>query len=123
MNKRKFPVTEEWFNINVKYMLDMFKDARGCKAKVSDYIIFCAGLYVLRTGIPWRDLPEDFGPWHTVYDRFNRFSKRGIFWYILLELQKLKKITIPVSIADSTTIQVHRHAQGGDFPVAETLQG
>ena len=32
----------------------------------------------MRTGAPWRDLPEEFGPWSTVYNQFNRWSKKGI---------------------------------------------
>ena len=31
----------------------------------------------LRTGAPWRDLPERYGPWYTIYDRFNRYRKDG----------------------------------------------
>src|SRR5256714_13297947 len=33
--------------------------------------------YVLRTGIPWRDLPERYGPYTSAYNRFNRWSRRG----------------------------------------------
>ena len=36
-------------------------------------------LWRLRVGSPWRDLPEDFGPWKTVYNQFNRWSKKGIW--------------------------------------------
>jgi transposase len=36
-------------------------------------------LWVLRTGAPWRDLPPDFGPWRTVYTRFNRWTKAGLW--------------------------------------------
>ena len=32
-----------------------------------------------RTGIPWRDLPQDFGPWKNTYNRFNRWCKKGHF--------------------------------------------
>ncbi len=35
--------------------------------KVSDYKFFCGVLYILRTGISWRDLPEEYGNWHTIY--------------------------------------------------------
>ena len=36
-------------------------------------------LYVLSTGIPWRDLPERYGPYTTAYNRFNRWSRRGVW--------------------------------------------
>jgi len=36
-------------------------------------------LWRIRTGAPWRDLPTEFGPWKTVYNQFNRWSKKGIW--------------------------------------------
>jgi len=62
-------------------------------------------LYVLRTGISWRDLTNYYGYWHAVYQRFKRSSDRGVWWQILLKLQSDKKITMNVVMADSTTIK------------------
>ena len=36
-------------------------------------------LWRIRTGAPWRDMPEDFGSWKSVYNQFNRWSKNGIW--------------------------------------------
>jgi transposase len=119
MDKRKFPVGVEWFEENVKPLMDMQKDPRGRKPSVSDYHVFCALLYVLRTGIAWRDLPSDFGYWHTVYLRFKRAADKGMWWRILMLLQRKKSIRLPVVILDSTTIQVHRHGSGGLEVVAK----
>ncbi len=44
--------------------------------------------WILRTGAAWRDLPERFGKWQTVYDHFNHWSKDGTFDAILRRLQK-----------------------------------
>ncbi|MDR0474833.1 MAG: transposase [Treponema sp.] len=44
--------------------------------------------YILRTGTPWRDLPEEYGHWHIVYDRFLRGSGRGLRDQVLSVLQK-----------------------------------
>ena len=44
-------------------------------------------LWILRTGAPWRDLPERYGPWRTVYDRFSLWSKDGTLDRILSTLQ------------------------------------
>ena len=44
-------------------------------------------LWILKTGAPWRDLPEHFGSWSTVYKRFNRWSKDGTFDAIVEALQ------------------------------------
>src|ERR1700675_1161788 len=48
-------------------------------ARVDDRKIMNAIFYVLRTGMPWRDLPERYGPYTTAYNRFNRWSRRGIW--------------------------------------------
>jgi transposase len=44
-------------------------------------------LWILHTGAPWRDLPEHFGPWKTVYGRFNRRRKSGLWDRLLTALQ------------------------------------
>ena len=46
-------------------------------ARVDDRKIMNAIFYVLRTGMPWRDLPARYGPYTTAYNRFNRWSRRG----------------------------------------------
>ena len=47
-----------------------------------------AALWIIRTGSPWRDLPTEFGPWNTVYNRFSRWAKRGYLDEILEILKK-----------------------------------
>src|SRR6516165_6153458 len=54
-----------------------------------------AVLYVAKTGIPWRDLPERFGHWDTVYKRFNRWSKKGTWKAVFEALQDSNKPKIP----------------------------
>ncbi len=44
-----------------------------------DRLFIEAILYDYRAGIPWRDLPERFGDWKIVYQRFNRWAKSGVF--------------------------------------------
>jgi transposase len=46
-------------------------------------LMFDGILWVLRTGAPWRDLPERYGKWQSVYDRFNRWRKDGTFDRVL----------------------------------------
>jgi len=51
--------------------------------------IFLEGVcWILRTGAPWRDLPLEYGPWKTVYNRYNNWSKKGHIESILDELKK-----------------------------------
>lgn len=42
-----------------------------------------------RTGIPWRDLPPNFGPWKNIYNRFNRWCKKEYFFQIFEILKKI----------------------------------
>jgi len=72
-------------------------------------------LWKLRTGAPWRDLPERYGPWQTCYDRFVRWRRDGT-WDRLLQHAQTKsdavgEIVWEVSI-DSTSIRAHQHAAG-----------
>ncbi len=66
----------------------------------------------LRTGLPWRDLPPEFGPWQTVWKRHKRFSTDGTWDRILAQLQAeadaVGDIDWTVSV-DSTIVRVHQH--------------
>jgi transposase len=112
MNKRLYPIAEEWFNCHINPLIINCYSKAGRPQKVSNYQVFCAMLYVLRTGIAWRDLPECYGYWHTVYLRFKKGSDRGAWWSIILKLQQLKKIRLAIVMSDSTTFKVHRHGGG-----------
>ncbi len=61
-------------------------------------------LYVLRTGISWRDLPEEYGSWHTIYTRYKRWSDNGVFWKLLHYLQSLKEIVMDVVFVDGSIV-------------------
>ena len=69
-------------------------------------------IYRLRTGIAWRDLPAEFGPWQTVWKRYVRFCKDGTWDRVLLALQVQAdadgEIDWNVSV-DSTIARVHQH--------------
>lgn len=67
-------------------------------------------LWIIKSGAPWRDLPERFGPWQTVYDRFNKWSKSGVFEKIF-ELLNIDADMQDLSL-DSTACKVHQHAAG-----------
>lgn len=72
-------------------------------------------LWRLRTGAPWRDLPERYGPWQTVYERFARWERDGT-WARLLEHVQVRDDAVgavewTVSI-DSTINRAHQHAAG-----------
>lgn len=69
-----------------------------------------AVLWIARTGAPWRDLPAEFGNWHTTYTRFNRWCKKGVWPRVFQEVGKdadLEQLMI-----DSTVVRAHQHAAG-----------
>jgi transposase len=72
-------------------------------------------LWKLRTGAPWRDLPERYGPWQTCYDRFNRWRADGTWDRLLAHVQTKEDavgaVEWEVSV-DSTVIRAHQHAAG-----------
>jgi transposase len=125
MDTRLFPITPEHFSLYIKPLIYNHYSRAGRRPIISDYHVFCAMLYVLRTGIPWRDLPSCYGHWNHVYQRFKRSSDRGVWWSILLILQKHKLLTMNIVLADSTTFKVHRHGgglKGGSKPREEIVQ-
>ena len=67
-------------------------------------------LWIDKTGAPWRDLPERFGAWQTVYARFRLWSKNDVFKKIFESLSTDADMQ-DVSI-DSTCCKVHQHAAG-----------
>ena len=54
----------------------------------NDRVFMESVCWVVRTGAPWRDLPQEFGPWKTVYNRYNRWVKKGHLDKILEILKK-----------------------------------
>lgn len=83
-------------------------------------------LYRVRTGVQWRDLPERFGPWETVYKRHRRWSADGTWAMLLSKVQAAEdhagRIDWDVSV-DSTAVRAHQHAAGArKAPPAAVVQ-
>jgi transposase len=84
-------------------------DRRGPKPKNNRQILN-GMFYILRTGCPWRDLPERYGPYTTVYNRFNRWRKAGIWDRMMGAIVKAHDGN--VQMIDSSIVRVHQHASG-----------
>jgi transposase len=70
-----------------------------------------AVLWIAKTGAPWRDLPERFGPWGSVWKRFDRWAKKGV-WQRIFE--QLRDPDLEWLIIDSTVVRAHQHAAGAE---------
>lgn len=77
----------------------------------NDRLFVEAVLWWRRTGVPWRDLPPAFGPWKSVFNRFDRWSKNGK-WQRLFEALRTDPDDEWHSV-DSTINRAHQHAAGG----------
>src|ERR1051325_2330800 len=66
--------------------------------------------WVLRTGAPWRDLPERYGPYTTAYNRFNRWRKAGVWDRLLGAVPQAPGGQ--VQMIDRSSVRVHQHASG-----------
>lgn len=80
-------------------------------ARVDDRRVMNGIFYVLRTGIPWRDLPERYGPRTTVYNRYNRWPRKGFWMKIFRRFAERSKDGLV--LIDSTIVKAHRAAAGG----------
>jgi len=68
-------------------------------------------LYRAKTGLPWRDLPERFGPWKSVYNRFSNWARKGHFAAVFRDLQI--EVDETGSIVDGSVIRAHQDSSGG----------
>ena len=66
--------------------------------------------YWLNTGIPWRELPERFGPWQSVYSRFRAWTKAGVWENVLAQLIQQDIVDETTFMLDSTSMKVRQHA-------------
>lgn len=69
-----------------------------------------AVLWIVRTGAPWRDLPEGFGSWNSVFRRFSRWSAKGVWHRIFAAMAD--DPDVEYLIIDSTIVRAHQHPAG-----------
>ena len=73
-------------------------------------------LWRLRTGAPWRDAPERYGPWQTLYSRFRRWQRAGVWDRALAAVQAEAdargELDWTLHFLDGTTVRAHPHAAG-----------
>jgi len=78
-----------------------------------------AVLWIGRTGCPWRDLPKEFGRWHTVYMRFSRWRRKGVWERVAHAVSD--ETEIKCVLIDSTIVRAHQHSAGARKKAARKL--
>jgi transposase len=84
---------------------------RGAR-RVDDRRVISGIVHMLRSGARWRDCPAAYGPYTTIYNRFNRWSRQGI-WHGLFEALTGQSPVFGTVAIDATHIKAHRSAAGG----------
>jgi len=86
------------------------KGRRGAH-RVDDRRVISGVIHMLRSGARWRDCPAAYGPYTTIYNRFNRWSKQGVWEAIFYALTGSSGVVSSAAI-DTTHIKAHRSAGG-----------
>src|SRR5690242_7974397 len=111
---RRHALTERQWE-RVRPLLPPPPQSRG-RPRRDDRTVVEGILWRLATGVPWRDLPERFGPWRTVYSRFRRWQQAGVWERVLATLQTEADATGDLDwilhFLDGTTVRAHQHAAG-----------
>jgi transposase len=80
--------------------------------RVDDRRVISGIMHMLRSGARWRDCPLEYGPYTTIYNRFNRWSRQGIWLAMFKALSGSASLFGTASI-DSSHVKAHRSAGGG----------
>ena len=87
-------------------------DVRGVERQ-DDRRIISGIIHVLKSGCRWSDCPEVYGPYTTIYNRFARWARRGIWENLFRELAGRGHSAEEMQMIDSTHVKAHRSAAGG----------
>ena len=82
------------------------------KPRVDDRRVMSGILHVLKTGCRWRDCPSEYGPYTTIYNRYNRWSARGVWQRLFAKMAAAGPVPEELSL-DSSHVKAHRSAAGG----------
>ena len=108
MGRRRHELSNEDWD-RVKDMLPGQPGHAGDNAK-DNRLFLNAIFWIAKTGAPWRDLPERFGNWNSVYKRFSRWAEQGIWEKIFRELNA--DADLEWLMIDSTVNRAHQHSAG-----------
>jgi transposase len=109
---RRYELTDEAFE-----RIEPLLPVQGRGGRWNDHRTVLNGMFwILNSGAQWRDMPERYGPWQSVYDRYRRWTREGLFARILrelhLELDDEGRIDWSVFDVDGSNIRADRSAAG-----------
>jgi len=108
---KRHELSEEQWN-RIKDLLPPERNPKGGPQAKDNRMMLNGIIYWLNTGVPWRDLPERFGPWNSVYTRYSRWTIAGVWQKVLDELMEKDIVDDTELMLDSTIIKVHQHGSG-----------
>jgi transposase len=116
MHSRHALTDEQWSRI-----CDWLPGRAGLRGRcaVDNRLFVDAVLWIAKTGAPWRDLPERFGSWNSVWRRFSRWAAAGVWQAVLTALAG--EPDLELLILDSTIVRAHPHAAGASKKTAVKL--
>jgi putative transposase len=107
MTRRRYEISDENWQ-RIQHLLPGKASDPGRTAQ-DNRLFINAVLWIARSGAAWRDLPERYGNWNSVYRRFDRWSRKGV-WQAVFEA--LQDPDLEWLMIDSTTVRAHQHAAG-----------
>jgi transposase len=107
--ERRYELRDDQWN-RIKELLPTERKMQGGRPAKDNHHMLNAMLWVIRSGAPWHDLPDYFGPLQSVYTRFRRWEQAGIFDR-MLDVLSADPIDESVLI-DASMIRVHQHGAG-----------
>lgn len=108
----RYAITDETWAV-MGPIVERCRSRLGPTPDLPDRMFFEAVLYWARTGVPWRDLPSDFGAWDAIYNRLRRWIHSGRLERLFeaMAAQPACEGTVRVMI-DSTIVRAHQHSAG-----------
>ena len=107
MQKITWLTDAEWVRIE-----PLLPRGRRGAHRVDDRRVISGIVHMLRSGARWRDCPAAYGPYTTIYNRFNRWSRQGL-WLKMFEALTGHVPIYGLAMIDSSHIKAHRSAAGG----------
>lgn len=106
---RRYELTDqEWEQIVP--LLPAEKNSRPGRPSKDNRLMINAMVWIVRSGAPWRDLPERYGPWKSVYSRFRKWIEDGILDNIFRILSL--EAELDELFLDATIVKAHQHSAG-----------